>query len=332
MLSLILPTYNEAENLPELLAEIEGAMGEIPFEIIVVDDDSPDRTWEVAQRLAQEKSFLHVLRRVGRRGLSSAVLDGFRMARGDILAVMDSDGQHDPRLLPHLYGAVRRENAGIAIGSRYVPGGSVEGWARARHAASYIATGLAWLVCPRRVRDPMSGFFALDRRTFAALETRVHPRGFKILLEFLALLPPGARVAEAPLAFRLRRRGESKLNARVEAQYLLQICSLLLRRFRWSLLLVVACVVLFVLLFPRAWALRLLYTNAAVRAQVREGVERLATERGWLRSDISFRSVRRTGFSFLHRQHVRGRDPIECFTYSFSNHVLRGCGVESPLP
>lgn len=316
MLSLVLPTYNEAENLPELLTEIEEAMGDIPFEVVVVDDDSPDRTWEVAGRCARDRPYLRVLRRVGQSGLSSAVLDGFRMALGDILAVMDSDGQHDPRLLPRLYGAVR-ENAGIAIGSRYVPGGSVEGWARARHAASYIATGLAWLVCPRRVRDPMSGFFALDRRTFAALETRVHPRGFKILLEFLALLPSGARVVEAPLAFRLRRRGESKLNARVEAQYLLQICSLLLRRFRWFLPLAVVSLALLFFLFPRAWALRLLYTSAAVRAQVREGVERLAEERGWLRSDISFRSVRRTGFSFLHRQHVRGRDPVTYYEYVF---------------
>lgn len=331
MLSLVLPTYNEAENLPELLTEIEEAMGDIPFEVVVVDDDSPDRTWEVAQRLAQEKPFLHVLRRVGQSGLSSAVLEGFRMARGEILAVMDSDGQHDPLLLPRLFRAVR-DGAALAIGSRYVPGGSVEGWARARHAASYIATGLAWLVCPRRVRDPMSGFFALDRRTFAVLETRLHPRGFKILLEFLALLPPGARVAEVPLAFRLRRRGESKLNARVEAQFLFQLCSLLLRRFRWSFLFIAVCVALLFLLFPRAWALRLLYTSAVVRAQVREGVERLAAERGWLRSDISFRSVRRTGFSFLHRQHVRGRDPVECFIYSFSDRVLRVCDGDSPLP
>lgn len=331
MLSLVLPTYNEADNLPELLAEIEGAVGDIPFEIIVVDDDSPDRTWEVAGRCARDRPYLRVLRRVGRRGLSSAVLEGFRMAQGDILAVMDSDGQHDPRLLPRLYGAVR-ENAGIAIGSRYVPGGSVEGWAQARHAASYIATGLAWLVCPRRVRDPMSGFFALDRRTFAVLETRVHPRGFKILLEFLAILPPGARVAEVPLAFRLRRRGESKLNARVEAQFLLQIYSLLLRRFRWSFLFLAVCIALLFLLFPRAWELRLLYADAAVRAQVREGVEKLAAERGWLRSDISFRSVQRTGFTFLHRQHMRGRDPVECFTHSFSDRVLRTCGGDFPLP
>src|SRR3990167_6797610 len=106
VLSLILPTYNEAENLPGLLEEIEGALGDIPFEMIVVDDYSPDRTWEVAELLAEERPYLRVLRRVGRRGLSSAVLEGLRLANGDVLAVIDSDGQHDPSLLPRLYAAV----------------------------------------------------------------------------------------------------------------------------------------------------------------------------------------------------------------------------------
>lgn len=165
MLSLILPTYNEAENLPGLLEEIEGAMGDIPFEMIVVDDDSPDRTWEVAELLADDRPYLRVLRRMGRRGLSSAVIEGFRMAQGDVLVAMDSDGQHDPLLLPRLYAAIR-SGVGVALGSRYVPGGSVEGWARARHWLSYIATGLAWLVTRTRVKDPMSGFFAIDRRLF----------------------------------------------------------------------------------------------------------------------------------------------------------------------
>ncbi len=324
MLSLILPTYNEAENLPDLLTEIVGAMGGIPFEVVVVDDDSPDRTWEVAELLSEDRPYLRVLRRMGRRGLSSAVLAGFRIAQGDVLAAMDSDGQHDPALLPRLYAAVQ-SGAALAIGSRYVPGGSVEGWARARHAASYIATGLAWLACPRRVRDPMSGFFALDRRTFAALDTRVHPRGFKILLEFLALLPSGARVAEVPLAFRLRRRGESKLNARVEAQYLWQICSLLLRRFRWLLPIAAVSLVLLFLLFSRAWALRFLYFNRAVRSEAQSTLLRFREERGWLLSDVLLREVHRDGFRFLHRQHLRGKDPVECFTYTFIDRTLRPC-------
>ncbi|MBI2117271.1 polyprenol monophosphomannose synthase [Candidatus Peregrinibacteria bacterium] len=324
MLSLILPTYNEAENLPDLLEEIEGAMDDISFEIIVVDDDSPDRTWEVAGLLAEDRPYLRVLRRVGRRGLSSAVLEGFRMARGDILVVMDSDGQHDPLLLPRLYAAVL-DTAGIAIGSRYVPGGSVEGWARARHAASYIATGLAWLVCPRRVRDPMSGFFAMDRRLFLSIHERLHPRGFKILLEILAAIPHGTCVKEIPLVFRVRRKGKSKLSLCVEFQFVSQVVALLLRRRGLALFCVLVLLTVFLPLLPRAWSLRLLYLDRAVRLEVQSSLLRFREERGWLLSDVELREVRRDGFRFLHRQHLRGEDPVECFTYTFADRALHHC-------
>lgn len=324
MLSLILPTYNEAENLPELLEEIEDAVRDIPFEVIVVDDDSPDRTWEVAQMLAEDHPYLRVVRRKGQRGLSSAVLEGFRLAQGDVLAVMDSDGQHDPHLLPRLYAAVRSKG-GLAIGSRYVPGGSVEGWARARHTLSYIATGLAWLVTPCRVKDPMSGFFAVDRRLFSSLAESLRPQGFKILLEILAAIPLGTCVQEIPLVFRLRRRGKSKLSLTVELQYVTQIGALLLRRRALALFSILLVLVIFLALAPRAWSLRLLYLDRVVRSHVQSGLLSLREERGWLLSDVLLQEVQHEGFRFFHRQHLRGEDPVTCYEYLFNEGSLQVC-------
>lgn len=324
VLSLILPTYNEAENFPGLLEEIEGAMGDMPFEIIVVDDDSPDRTWEVAELLAEDRPYLRVIRRCGERGLSSAVVTGLRSAMGDVLVVMDSDGQHDPLLLPRLYAAIH-SGAGVALGSRYVPGGSVEGWARARHWLSYIATGLAWLVMRTRVQDPMSGFFAFDRQLFLSIRERLHPQGFKILLEILATLPPGTRVQEIPLVFRLRRQGKSKLSLGVQFQFISQICVLLLRRRILGLLSVLVVPVIVLALVPRVWSLRLLYLDRAVREDVQSSLLRFREDQGWLLSDVQLLEVHREGFRFLHRQHVRGEDPVECYLYSFTDHTLRPC-------
>lgn len=328
MLSLILPTYNEAENLPGLLEEIEGVLHDIPFEVIVVDDDSPDRTWEVTERLMRDRPYLRVLRRVHRRGLFSAVLEGLCLAHGDVLAVMDSDGQHDPQLLPRLYVAVRSKG-GLAIGSRYVPGGSVEGWARARHFLSFLATGLAWLVTPVRVADPMSGFFAVKRDVLIPILPRIRPRGFKILLEILALLPRTVRVKEVPLVFRVRRHGYSKLSAGIESQFLVQIFSLVWRRQGPLLLFFCLLLALSLFLVPRAWSLRLLYTDTHVREEVRSGMSFLSNDKGWLQSDMLLSEVETTRMRFLFREHRRGDDTEQCYVFRFSDHALLPCDTSA---
>jgi len=219
MLSLILPTFNEAENLPVLLPKIEDALIDIPHEVIIVDDDSPDETWRVAQELSAHRSDVHVIRRIGRRGLSSAVVEGFLAAKGGILAVMDADLQHDLALLPQLYRTVQ-SGVNIAIGSRYIEGGSVGEWDERRYALSRIATNLARRLCKVEVRDPMSGFFALDRRTFEATLPRLNPKGFKILLDFLVHVPKGTTAKEIPFTFGTRIHGESKLSRRVQIEFL----------------------------------------------------------------------------------------------------------------
>lgn len=219
MLSLILPTYNEAENLPELLPKIEAALKNIPHEVIIVDDDSPDRTWQIAQRLASQEDDLHVVRRMGRRGLSSAVVEGFLSAKGDILVVADADGQHDLALLPALHDAVTK-GANVAIGSRYTEGGSVGGFDERRYTLSRIATRLAQMLCRVEVADPMSGFFAIDRATFEAALSELNPKGFKILLDLLVHLPPGSKAKEIPFTFGKRLHGESKLSRRVQIEFI----------------------------------------------------------------------------------------------------------------
>lgn len=219
MLSLVFPTYNEAESLPVILPVVAKALAGIPHEIIVVDDDSPDRTWEVVQKLTTEYPELRVIRRIGRRGLSSAVIEGWLSAKGDVLAVADADGQHDLSLLPKLYEAVL-QNRGMAIGSRYIEGGSVGQWDERRHTLSRIATSMAIRLCRVAVKDPMSGFFAVDRDLFQTTFPSLNPKGFKILLDVLVHVPRETPVQEIPFTFGKRVKGESKLSRRVQIEFI----------------------------------------------------------------------------------------------------------------
>ncbi|MFH1670985.1 MAG: glycosyltransferase family 2 protein [Patescibacteria group bacterium] len=230
MISLILPTYNEAENIPELLPKLEEVLAGIPHEIIIVDDDSPDKTWQVALALSQDKDDVHVIRRTDKRGLSSAVIDGFLAAKGDVFAVMDSDGQHDMGLLPQLYAAVK-ENQGLAIGSRYIEGGSIGEWDERRHFLSKVATKMALNLCKVKVKDPMSGIFAIDRKVFEEVLPRLNPKGFKILLDFLVHVPRGTQATEVPYTFGTRQLGESKLSMKVQIEFIEYLYDVALGRF-----------------------------------------------------------------------------------------------------
>lgn len=219
MLSLILPTFNEALNIPLLVPKILDVLKGQKAEIIIVDDNSPDRTWDVARKLTSAYPDLRVIRRIGRRGLSSAVIEGFLAASGDTLMVMDADGQHDLHLLPKLAEAIKAGND-IAIGSRYVSGGSVGEWDERRFALSRMATRLAQKLCTVQVADPMSGFFALSRKTFESALPNLNPKGFKILLDLLVHAPAGTTATEIPFTFSKRLHGESKLSRRVQLEFL----------------------------------------------------------------------------------------------------------------
>jgi dolichol-phosphate mannosyltransferase len=225
VLSVVLPTYNEAANISTMVTHIAGVLSGIPHEIIVVDDNSPDATWQVAESLKIQFPQVRVIRRLTEKGLSSAAVAGFAAAEGTILCLMDSDGQHDPALLPVAWQTIQN-GADIVVGSRYMPGGSVGEWIRDRRILSRMGTWLAQCVSRRDVTDPLSGFFALRREAFLTCQNKLRPSGFKILLEILAHLPASARVTEIPLVFKMRTAGESKLSWRIEWQFICQVVRL----------------------------------------------------------------------------------------------------------
>lgn len=209
--SIIIPTYNERVNLSTLLEEIERTLkNTFSFEVIIVDDDSPDETWRVAQNLGETRPYLKVIRRTEGRSLSGAVIEGFQQAEGKILAVMDADLQHPPSRLLELYRAVNNK-ADIAIGSRYAKGGRIENWPIHRRMIAIGARFLVEVMVPRAryVKDPLSGFFMLRRKVIEGITLK--PSGYKILLEILGR-GKYETVAEIPFTFRNRSRGSSSLN------------------------------------------------------------------------------------------------------------------------
>lgn len=211
--SLVLPTYNEADNLPQLLTLLGDKSLGCVDEIIVVDDNSPDGTWEIVESYGRKDPRVRGIRRVGRRGLSGAVVEGFQAARGDILGVMDADLSHDPAVLPEM---IRRIEGGadVVVGSRRIPGGGADKWPWHRHVTSGAATSLAKMVLPLPLSDPMSGYFVLRREIFEGVKDRLRPKGYKILLEILWRARP-CRIEEVPFVFKDRKQGYSKLTPKV---------------------------------------------------------------------------------------------------------------------
>lgn len=223
VLSVVVPTFNESKNIEDLVHALETNLDSVlrrdEFEIVVVDDDSPDQTWSVALRLAEHRPHLKVIRRQAERGLSTAVIRGWQASRGAVLAVIDGDMQHPPEVITRLFSKVR-SGADLAVGSRNVEGGGVSDWSLLRRMLSRGAQVIGLLILPGvlgRVSDPMSGCFALRRETIA--EVPLNPLGYKILLEVIGRGKIG-RVAEVGYVFRERVEGASKVTAKVYWEYL----------------------------------------------------------------------------------------------------------------
>ncbi len=229
VVSVVTPTFNEAENLPVLVEAVHAALGTLPHEIVVADDDSPDRTWEVAEALAQDDPSIRVLRRFRDPGLSAAVLDGMTVARGEYLAVIDADLQHDPAILPEMVGLLASGTVDVCVGSRATEGGGYGDWSAARRLVSWVATMIAKVLLRVPVSDPMSGYFVITRAGYESTASQINARGFKILLEFVGR-NRSLRVAEVPYEFRNRVHGETKLNRSVIRSYLLAVSELWLGR------------------------------------------------------------------------------------------------------
>ncbi|AXR61824.1 glycosyltransferase [Leptospira mayottensis] len=223
--SLILPTYNEKENLilllPKLIALFKSK--KIDYEIIIVDDDSPDLTWKWFQNKEKEFPSVRLIRRIHEKGLSSAVLTGMASSQGEYLCVMDADLQHDENILPEMI--IKLSFSDIVIGSRRVENGNYGEMSSVRRLISYSATLLAKLLLPLPTTDPMSGFFAMRREVFETTKSKINPRGFKILLEFLGRTKD-LKVSEVGYSFRKRNHGETKLSSSVIKQYLIALFEL----------------------------------------------------------------------------------------------------------
>jgi len=227
VLSLVIPTFNERENIRPLVREIHRALAGIDYEVVFIDDDSRDGTAKAINDLAGQFPVRVVVRK-GKKGLASAVVDGFGYAEADIVGVMDADLQHPPQVIPELFRAVEK-GADVAVGSRYVKGGGCVGWGITRKIVSRVAGLIAHMFLPqtRSVHDPMSGLFMLRKKVVEGAD--LTPTGYKILLEIL-VKGKYRKLVEVPFCFRVRQEGKSKLGAKQQIDYLKHVYSLMRRR------------------------------------------------------------------------------------------------------
>ncbi|MEM9634562.1 MAG: glycosyltransferase family 2 protein [Pseudomonadota bacterium] len=219
-LSVILPSFNEASNIPILVGLLDEALKGIDWEAIVVDDNSPDGTTEVARKIAQHDPRIRVIRRIGRRGLSGACIEGILASSAPYVAVMDADLQHDETLLPKMLAELKADDTDLVVASRKVDGGTVgEGLSSIRAWGSNVANGLAQKLLNVTLKDPMSGFFMVRREKAEALAPKLSPQGFKILLDLVSSANGSLKIKELPFTFRERQHGESKLDTLVTLDY-----------------------------------------------------------------------------------------------------------------
>ncbi len=229
-LTVVVPCFNEQPNVAPLVEKLDAALAGIAWEVLFVDDDSPDGTAAEARRLAQANSRVRCIRRIGRRGLASAVIEGALASSAPFIAVMDGDLQHDETRLAEMLGRLRSGACDLVVASRHVAGGDAAGLASGfRHTLSDAGIRIAQRLLPVRLTDPMSGFFMLRRRLFEAVAPRLTGKGFKILLDLVLSAPSALRVVEIPARFRPRAAGESKLDVLVGAQFLALLIDKLLR-------------------------------------------------------------------------------------------------------
>ncbi|MGH7047051.1 MAG: glycosyltransferase [Stellaceae bacterium] len=227
-LTVVVPTFNESGNIEPLMTRLDRTLRGIAWEVVFVDDDSPDGTAARIRALAQTDRRVRCLRRIGRRGLSTAVIEGMLASSAPYLAVIDADLQHDERLLPQMLAVIKAEGLDVVVGSRHAAGGGVGDWDRRRVAISGLAARLARLVVAADLADPMSGFFMLSRSAFEGAVKRLSGQGFKILLDLFASTPVAYRFKEIPYVFGQRQHGESKLDTLAVWEYLLLLADKML--------------------------------------------------------------------------------------------------------
>jgi dolichol-phosphate mannosyltransferase len=219
-LSIVVPTFNERGNVATLVQRLDAALTGIAWEVIFVDDNSPDGTTEAVRELARNDFRVRCIRRIGRRGLSGACIEGMLASSAPCAAVIDGDLQHDETQLAKMLGLIERNEAELVIGSRYIEGGSADSFNTQRLGASKFATAVAQRVLRVPIADPMSGFFMIRRDRFEQLAPKLSTQGFKILLDVVATAEGDLRVVEVPYTFGSRLHGESKLDSMVALDFL----------------------------------------------------------------------------------------------------------------
>src|SRR3954468_14241622 len=219
-LSIVVPTFNERDNVTTLFGRLETALAGVTWEVIFVDDNSPDLTWDVVRGLARQDSRVRCIRRIGRRGLSGPCIEGILASSAPCAAVIDADLQHDETQLPKMLALLQGGEADLVVGSRYVEGGSADSFDKQRAGFSMLATQVSKKLLRVEIADPMSGFFMIRRDRFEQLAPQLSTQGFKILLDIVATARGSLRIKEIPYSFGLRLHGESKLDSMVALDFL----------------------------------------------------------------------------------------------------------------
>jgi dolichol-phosphate mannosyltransferase len=230
-LTVVVPTFNERRNIGLLFERLQNVLLGTEWEIVFVDDDSPDGTCDAIRRLAHQDRRVRLIERIGRRGLSSAVVEGVQSSTAPYFAVMDADLQHDETKLPMMLNRLKSAEVDVVVGSRYTGSGSAEGLSRSRRAVSHLGGRISRIVLGADLTDPMSGFFAVRRSTFDEVARSLSQQGFKILLDIFASSRRPLRFEEVACRFHARRHGESKLDSMVAWEFGMLILDKLVGRY-----------------------------------------------------------------------------------------------------
>ncbi|MEM7564102.1 MAG: glycosyltransferase family 2 protein [Pseudomonadota bacterium] len=219
-LSIVVPTFNESDNVAELISRIDAVLGQHAWEVIFVDDNSPDGTAARVREIGIQDRRVRCIRRIGRRGLAGACIEGMLSSQAKYVAVMDADLQHDEALLEQMLETVQQDDVDLVVASRYMDGGFAEGFSAKRHKISLWATELAQRLLHLSLSDPMSGFFMIERQIVEQIAPSLTTQGYKILLDIVTTARGRLRIAEIPFTFRQREHGESKFDTSIAIDFI----------------------------------------------------------------------------------------------------------------
>jgi dolichol-phosphate mannosyltransferase len=319
-LAIIVPTFNERDNVRPLLERLRSVLAGVSYEVIFVDDDSPDGTAALIREISQSQSGVRLLHRIGRRGLASACLEGMLGTGAPVLAVMDADLQHDESILPEMLARIRTGRYDLAIGSRHIAGGGMGEIAPRRVALSNLGLAVSRLIGKHALSDPMSGYFMLTRAFFEEVMRSTTGVGFKIMLDLVASSKRPVRFTEVPYRFRKREAGSSKLDLNIGVEYLYLVADKLIGRWL-PISFVLYCLVGAVGLALHMSILWLLFTRLGYRFEnaLLVAIAAALLANYSVNNILTYRERRRRGWAFLTGLVVYG---LACSVGNLSNYAL----------